>query len=120
MASIDGLGAEIARALAQYTDEVEDKLEDAQKEVAKEAATKLRSAGGFKDQTGKYRKGWKSKKNGKGYVVFNATDGQLTHLLEKGHAKRNGGRTKAFPHIADVDEWVASEYEDRVRSALGD
>lgn len=120
MASVDELGSDIARLLAQYTDDVEDELEEAQKEVAKEAANKLKSAGGYKNISGKYRRGWKSKKNGKGYVVYNATSPQLTHLLEKGHAKRSGGRTRAFPHIADVDEWVASEYENRVRSALGD
>lgn len=43
-----------------------------------------------------------------GYSVYNKKNYQLTHLLEKGHQLRRGGRTygnvKAFEHIAPVNE----------------
>ena len=33
----------------------------------------------------------------------------MTHLLEKGHANRDGGRTKAYPHIKPAEEEAVKE-----------
>lgn len=118
MASIN-LSDEIAQALIDYSNDVEEDLELEKEAIAKEAVAKLKNAGSFTDSSGKYRKGWKVKKVGTKFVVHNATRYQLTHLLENGHAKRNGGRTRAFNHIAPVDEWAAQEFPKRLRSRIG-
>ena len=96
------IASQIADALAEYSEEVNQKLEDAKSIVADETVAYLK-ANSPVGRRGKYAKGWRKKKDGTGYVVHNATDYRLTHLLEKGHAKRNGGRTKAEPHISDAE-----------------
>lgn len=118
MVKIDDLSDEIARALQEYTEEVTEGLEEAKIASAKEGVKMLKKAGEFKDRRPRYRKGWSRKKVGTAQVIHNRTDYQLTHLLEKGHAKRNGGRTKAFEHIAPVEEKVIKDYEQRVEKVI--
>ena len=96
------IASQIANALAEYSEEVNQKLEDAKSLVADETVAYLK-ANSPVGRRGKYAKGWRKKKDGTGYVVHNAIDYRLTHLLEKGHAKRNGGRTKAEPHISEAE-----------------
>lgn len=117
MAEIN-LAQEIAKHLKAYSSEVEQDLQAAKKEIADKAVQELKSSTGFQDRTGRYRKGWRAKKVGDNYVVYNATDASLTHLLEKGHALRNGGRSKAFTHIKPVEEMVITGFEDIVRKRL--
>lgn len=76
-------------------------------ETAQELRDELKTAGTFKGR--KYRGSWsyEVKQNHLGSVqatVFNKKHYRLTHLLEFGHAKQNGGRTREFVHIAPVNE----------------
>ncbi|MBG9831830.1 HK97 gp10 family phage protein [Bacillus cereus] len=112
---MNDFASELARELQRYANVVEEELLTAQEEVADVAVGKLRQSGPKK--TGAYRKGWRKKKEGNGVVVHNIK-GQLTHLLENGHAKAGGGRVPAQVHIRPVEEYVMNEVPRRIERAL--
>lgn len=88
--------------------------------VAKECVQKLRNTSPKK--TGDYARGWKVSTQGKDYVVHNATDYQLTHLLENSHVIRNKkgtyGRSTPHKHIKPVEEWAIDELPQRIEREL--
>lgn len=99
---------EHAKVSAQF------KLDEAIQEVAKESVKKLRKASPGKD----YPKGWAVKVE-KGRFKVGATvygksgTYQLAHLLENGHALRNGKRSAPIVHIEPVEQWAISEVQER-------
>lgn len=103
--------------LGQYSAEVAAVASEVIREVARDAAKKLRQEAPKK--TGEYAKGWTFKVV-KGRISTVATvygrspTYRLAHLLEYGHAKRNGGRVEGIEHIKPVEEWAEKEAEDRI------
>ncbi|WP_454638890.1 HK97 gp10 family phage protein [Bacillus mycoides] len=112
---MNDFASDLARELQRYANVLEEELLTAQEEVADVAVSKLRQSGPKK--TGAYRKGWRKKKEGNGVVVHNIK-GQLTHLLENGHAKAGGGRVPAQVHIRPVEEYVNDELPRRIERAI--
>lgn len=47
-----------------------------------------------------------------------APDYRLSHLLEKGHATKNGGRTKAYGFISMAEERTVREYEAAIEEVI--
>lgn len=98
--------------LEEYSMEIQDEITKEAQRIALEAKKKLKSSS--PKRTGKYSKGW-SVKTTKGFgfvqcIVHNSTNYQLTHLLEKPHATRNGGITTPKVHIKPVEESSIKEY----------
>lgn len=114
--SVDGFADEMVDILRMYTQDMENSLKDSKETVAKEGVKTLKVTSPKK--TGRYRRGWRAKKVGTSWVLHNATDYQLTHLLEKGHAKVGGGRVPAYPHIGPVEDQIMIGLEKKVEKAI--
>lgn len=111
------LSAEIAKALSEYSSKLEDEIDAIAQELGDEAVVTLKVTS--PKNKGKYARGWRLKKNAKGsYVIHNATSPQLTHLLENDHVLRNGGRSRAIPHIKPVEEKLINSFERKVKEAI--
>lgn len=116
MTNINSLASEIAKTVMTYTREVKEEIEQAKQDVSKELVKNLKN--NSPEKTGSYRKGWRIKKDKISNKVHNKTDYQLTHLLEKGHAKRNGGRVAPKVHIRPNEERAIKEFQKRIKGAI--
>lgn len=114
--NIDDLASEINRQLAQYAQHTDEKIQELAKEIANKGTEKLKQVS--PKDTGDYRKGWKVKRVGKKFIIHNATNYQLTHLLEKGHAKSGGGRVAPRVHIKPVEEQMIGEFESGIEGVV--
>lgn len=111
--------------LENYKEDIdEDVIEvtDAITKQAKEELVKTSPRGKGKRQS-PYYKGWAIKlskrKTGQYHkVIWNKTNYQLTHLLEFGHTTRNGGRTRAIPHIRPIEEKYNVEFVDKLEKKI--
>lgn len=115
------LEAEIMRDLNEYVDSAQDVVKAAVTKAADDAKKQLK-ANSPKD-TGKYAKSWavktvKESTSELGVVVHSRKLYGLTHLLEKGHAKRGGGRVPAKVHIAPVEQDVTTNLEEEIKRGL--
>lgn len=119
--AVGDLTRAVNEAMSEYRDLTEQALKSAVAEVAKE--TKDIAKETSPTLSGRYKKGWATKKtaDASGQIsitVYNRNRPGLTHLLEKGHAKRGGGRVSGIPHIAPAEEYAVEELEARLRREL--
>lgn len=121
----------IKDVLSQYGDQVNEVMGESIDSVSKQAVEKLQSVQTFApngNPTGAYSASWKAEEVKTGRlsqkrVIHNQEHYRLTHLLEKGHVLKNGtgrtfGRVPAYPHIADVNEYVAQELPKEIERRL--
>ncbi len=119
---IKDLASEVLKGLTEYKDLVTDDMKAAVRKAGKSVKNDIRANAPKK--TGAYSKSWtvkttKETSESLELTVCSPSKYQLAHLLEKGHAKRNGGRTKAIPHIAPAEKKAVKELEDDIKRSLG-
>lgn len=116
--SIDKMASAIAEEMTKYSTTVTEDLKEACNEVAKQTKKEIK-ANSPKD-SGNYSQGWTSKVTAKNsnaieITIYNKNKPQITHLLENGHAKVNGGRVEGQPHIAPAEQNAIKSLEGKVK-----
>lgn len=113
----------IGGLLENYHSDVLDKVNRLSEESAKSLVKKTRATAPVGDR-GSFKRNIASKLlketlNGSVYAWYvKAPDYRLTHLLVHGHAKVNGGRTRADSFLEDALAEVLPEYEKNVKEAI--
>lgn len=110
--SVDGLADTIIKELREYNQDITDGLKKEVQDASTLCRKELKATS--PKLTGSYAKGWRKKTAYESQTdirveVYNATDYQLTHLLEHGHALvgHNGkvlGTVGAIPHIGPAEQ----------------
>ena len=119
--SVDRMAEAVMEGLLEYAELAADVMKDCVKKAGN--TVKKETQAGAPVRTGKYKRSWAVKRqretsNTLEVVVHSRNRYQLTHLLEKGHAKRGGGRVKAVPHIAPAEEKGVRELEEGIKRGL--
>lgn len=111
---------DLQNMLDGYVKDVDEAVKEALPKVGKEAVKELKTTS--PKRTGKYSKGWRQKveseRLGATLTVYNATSYQLTHLLENGHASRNGGFVSGRPHIKPAQDKAEKKAVEEITKAI--
>lgn len=121
--SATGLGTAIQQTLTLYHQDVNEAIDECSQKAVKDLVkrTKATAPVGYR---GSFKRNIASKQlkksvNGSTYVWYvKAPDYRLTHLLAHGHAKKDGGRTRADPFLANAVDVVKKDYEEAVKEVL--
>ena len=118
---IDDLAREVMKGLDEYADVTTEQVKKAVRKAGNTVRKEIQE--NAPKNTGDYAKSWAVKKVRESshtpeVVVHSKNRYQLTHLLEFGHCLRNGGRTRAMPHIAPAEEKGIEQLEKQIESLV--
>ena len=119
--SIEDLPSVVKKSLEEYCDFTAEEVKKIVQEVSEAVKDEIKENAPV--DTGAYRKSWRVKKASEtatslSMVVHSDNRYRLTHLLEKGHAKRGGGRVPAQVHIAPAETHAEKMLLDKVERSL--
>lgn len=143
--SVDNIEKEIMKYLQKCKENIENEVKETADEATKEACKELKQISPKAPKTvylrksnskvgvgeksfqmpGEYASFWTTaKKNSKlakdkySKIVYNKQYYRLTHLLEFGHANRNGSRTQPIPHIRKTEEKYKEKFKQKLETKI--
>lgn len=118
--SPDKIDDAIKDTLAEYAEFVQESIEETVNDVSADTSDELKKTS--PKRTGKYAKSWRVKivkeRLGTYAIVYNKDHYRLTHLLENGHAKVNGGRVNGIEHIRPAEQKAIKQFEKELEEKL--
>lgn len=119
--SVNEMADAIMKGLMEYADVSAETVKGAVKRAGN--TVKKEASANAPKKSGKYKKSFtvtKQKETAASLtvVVHSKNRYQLTHLLEKGHAKRGGGRVEGIPHIGPAEEKGIRQLTDEIERGL--
>lgn len=107
---VDKLAASIEGLLSEFAEGVKDSMQSAMQELARTGVNALKAESRRATKGKRYPTGWTATETGNRVyptvTLHNAKLPGLPHLLEYGHATRNGGRVPGCEHIKPVEDML--------------
>lgn len=123
--SIDQLGEAISQELTLYNDRIISGVKAEAKKSMNQLVKKTKATAPVGKRRKHYKDSIKSKKMSENdrsvsYLWYVAgSDYRLSHLLENGHASRNGGRVSGTHFIKNASDPILKDYIQAVEEVIG-
>ena len=118
---IEQLAQAVMDEMNEYKDLVNLGMRTAVKKAGKSVQADIKASA--PKETGGYSRSWSVKNTKENshaleVTVYSRNRYQLAHLIEFGHAKRGGGRTRAQVHIAPAEEKGIRQLEEDIKRSI--
>jgi hypothetical protein len=117
--------AEMADAVMELMSDIRDVGSDELKKAVKKAGKDIKDDINTSApvRTGRYARSWRQSVTQEDsasiqVTVYSPSRYMLAHLLEHGHAKRGGGRVRAFPHIEPAENRAMDALEEELARSI--